>query len=144
MNKKESGFTLVELLLVLAIIAILVSIVVQSMADSREKARDAKIKSTMSEFPSYAARYAADNTASYTGLCASTEANNILDSAFLSAATTRGASDCISDDNEYITAVPMVYKDGYLFCTDQTGNKYEIEASLPVVFTDGSVSCLNQ
>ncbi len=144
MKKKEAGFTLVELLIVVSIIAILTSVVTQSTTSARAKARDAKAKRSMSEFVTFAARYATENGSSYVGLCASGEANTIIDNAFKSVAITRGASDCISDYDEYIVAVPMIYKSGYLFCTDHTGGKYEIESSLPVSFTDGSVSCNNQ
>lgn len=144
MKKVSQGFTLIEILVVVAILGILTAVVTNSIYEARAKAQDAKAKHIMSEFVNYAANYATGNNSSYAGLCASTEANNLLNSAFSAAAKVRSASDCISDDNEYVTAVPMLYNDGYLFCLDHTGSKVEIQDNLPVVFVDGSANCNNQ
>ena len=145
-NKKSlsfSGFTLIELMLVIAILAILSSIVVSSTISARDKSRDARVKQTVSDAALYAGRYpleVGDN--SYTGLCDDTELNTLLDSAFEAARYTRdsGISDCISDANRFIMAVPLRHQAGQVFCADYTGAKKQFTKTLPVVLT-GSGTC---
>ena len=49
MNKKNIGFTLIELLVVIAIIGILSGAVLLNLNDETKKAKDARIKSAMSQ-----------------------------------------------------------------------------------------------
>ncbi|HNW09424.1 MAG TPA: type II secretion system protein [bacterium] len=51
MNRK--GFTLIELLIVIAIIGILSSLAIVSLSSARNKAKDAQIKSDLSQFRTY-------------------------------------------------------------------------------------------
>lgn len=51
MNRK--GFTLIELLIVIAIIGILSSLAIVSLSSARDKAKDAQIKSDLSQFRTY-------------------------------------------------------------------------------------------
>lgn len=51
MNRK--GFTLIELLIVIAIIGILSSLAIVSLNSARNKAKDAQIKSDLSQFRTY-------------------------------------------------------------------------------------------
>jgi prepilin-type N-terminal cleavage/methylation domain-containing protein len=64
MNKK--GFTLIELLVVIAIIGMLSSLAVISLNTARDKARDAQIKSDLSQFRTFAEVEHADGD--YTGM----------------------------------------------------------------------------
>lgn len=62
------GFTLIELLVVIAIMGVLASIVLSSLRDARNKARDAVIKTAISESVKTALLYL-DDYGDYSGLC---------------------------------------------------------------------------
>jgi len=63
------GFTLTEILIVVAIIGIILSIVMIAVGRVKHKARDAAIQSALSEVRNAAGLYY-DNTESYAGVCA--------------------------------------------------------------------------
>lgn len=62
----EDGFTLVELLIVIAIVGILAAIVIPSFLNQREKAVDASAKSALSTARVAIETYATDNDNDYT------------------------------------------------------------------------------
>lgn len=67
-SKKPKGFTLVELLVVIAIIGLLSSLSMMAAISYRDKARDARIETNLSQVRTVAARI--DNEEdSYAGLC---------------------------------------------------------------------------
>lgn len=51
---KENGFTLIELLIIIAIVAILSAVVITALVGARDKAKDARVISTMAQFRSKA------------------------------------------------------------------------------------------
>lgn len=65
MFRMQSGFTLVELLIVVAIIGILSAVVLTNLGPARDKAKDGKIKSELSNMRAQAELYAAANGDSY-------------------------------------------------------------------------------
>ena len=72
-NKIITGFTLVEMVVVIAIIGILTAVVLTAVGSARVKARDARIISDMNQIRSFAEiKYT--NANSYTGLNCSLDA----------------------------------------------------------------------
>ena len=65
--KKKKGFTLIELLVVVAIIGVLASITLSSLREARNKALDAKIKSSMNSIKTNAELYVLGNNVFYGG-----------------------------------------------------------------------------
>jgi len=64
----RAGFTLVEILVVVAIISLIASVVLVTMGESRKEARDAAIKVSLGEIRK-AAELLYDASASYVGVC---------------------------------------------------------------------------
>jgi len=88
-KKKKKGFTLIELLVVIAIIGILAGIVLVSLTGARNKGKDARILSDLTQTRSIAELIADSETTGYTNLCAS-GALNTSHSAYGSQLTTLG------------------------------------------------------
>jgi type IV pilus assembly protein PilA len=66
----ESGFTLVELLVVMLILGILAAIAIPSFFNQRDKARDADAKALVRTAETATETYATDNNGSYSGVTA--------------------------------------------------------------------------
>lgn len=63
----ESGFTLVELLVVMLILGLLAAIAIPAFFNQREKAADAEAKTTVKTSQTAMETYATDNNGKYTG-----------------------------------------------------------------------------
>jgi type IV pilus assembly protein PilA len=66
-SQSESGFTLVELLVVMLIIGILAAIAIPSFFNQRDKANDAEAKTAARTAQTAIETYATDNQGEYTG-----------------------------------------------------------------------------
>ena len=67
MAQDESGFTLVELLVVMLILGLLAAIAIPAFFSQRDKARDAEAKSAVRTAQTAIETYATDNDGSYAG-----------------------------------------------------------------------------
>ncbi len=68
--QSESGFTLVELLVVMLILGLLAAIAIPAFFNQREKAQDAEAKSTVKTAQTALETYSTDNGGKYTGATA--------------------------------------------------------------------------
>jgi len=120
MDKK--GFTLIELLVVIAIIGILASIVLVSLANARNKAKDARIKASIAQVRSQAEIFYDDNNYTYTGFCADTSIDLLeADIASMNGGTAPTCTETPAPSAGVGYCISAVLNDASVFCMDSTG-----------------------
>jgi len=124
----KKGFTLIELLVVIAIIGVLAAIVMVSMSGATDKAKDARIKSAVTQVRSIA-EMINDDKSSYASTCLLTgitinTSSSGYDTQLGAILTDIGAQSgtvyaCSSTATAYCVAVKLATGD--YFCIDSTG-----------------------
>lgn len=122
--KSPFGFTVVELLIVIAIIGILAAVIIGSLNDARTFGVDAKAKS---ELKNLAKRAAVEESRSYSydtvcGSNAATQSPGIIDMITSVELFSAGPVVCNSDTLEFAASAPL---NSNFWCVDNTGTSRE-------------------
>lgn len=125
---KQKGFTIIELIVVIAIIAVLAAIVLVNVTQYISKGRDSAVTGNLAGILTNAAQYYDDdatNKGSYTGLCANPAVKAAKDAADAAVTRTSGKAFCLSTATQF-AACASLSAAGDAFCVDQTGTKKPI------------------
>ena len=133
MDKYKRGFTLIEILVVIAIIGILASVVLASLNSARNKGSDAAVKSDLNGLRGQAAIYYDDHSYSYTNVCADPKFVSALAAATteVSAVATIGGlgdGECKDSASAYAVWINLKFASSSAWCVDFTGKSAQIPA----------------
>lgn len=133
MNKRlfAYGFTLVEILLVVAIIGVFMAVAIVMTSDARDESRDATIKQRLNNVVDQA-HYLATRQGGFTNVCGlgtpPPEIVRVIDGA--KAVAPSGATFvCNADADRFAISIEL-YMDGKHWCVDSGGARREIEDPL--------------
>ena len=159
---RNKGFTLIELLVVVAIIGVLATVVLGSLGSARERAKDASIKSTLSQMRNQAEFEHLEN-GNYNDICdEGTKTGDMFRSAFLKTIDTSNGqtAQCLAENTAYygkpsdgVLSGPRTYNgddangnlwaaalplnDGTWFCVDSSGSAVINASARPIFFGAG-------
>ncbi len=149
MFRMQSGFTLIELLIVVAIIGILSAVVLTNLGPARDKAKDGKIKSELSNMRAQAELYAGANSDTYgtayaVATCPTATAANLFGTAgsasglfdlIVSAKKsipTTGVMTCASSATAWAVSATLNKPSTGMtsFCVDSNGSSKEVASAI--------------
>ncbi len=120
MNNK--GFTLIEMLVVIAVVGILAATVITSIGPARSKAKDSRIRSAVNQIRSLAeANYNAAE-GKYDAITSDTEYTSLTGDIEANDGTPGGGYD--ADNETYYFYSSLASDSDTYFCVDSAGNTY--------------------
>jgi general secretion pathway protein G/type IV pilus assembly protein PilA len=130
----KKAFTLIELLIVIAIIGILAGIVLVSLTGALKKGKDSRIQADLQQVRNIAGMIMSDR-GNYDELCNSSTNNDLntshdtygtqLSTLSNDIKTQQGGTltlKCYASGNDYCISAALVAKTGYYLCIDSDGN----------------------
>ncbi len=123
-EKINKGFTLVELLITLAIIGILASIAMASLQYARGKGGNASVRTNLSGIRSQAEIYFSDHNQDFTGFCTDPNVISAMNAAILAGGDTGSvATRCNSDTSNWAINVQLRLQEdtSIYWCIDTSG-----------------------
>lgn len=126
-SKKDKAFTIIELIVVIAIISVLTSIVLVNVNSIRNKARDATIKEDMTSFFKLATDYL-EQHGSYGGFCEDEKTRELFDS--IPAYDAKKEKYCQHDSDDWFVCAQLNFPEdrSKAWCIDKSGTKKQIES----------------
>ena len=138
---KQKGFTIIELIVVIAIIAVLAAIVLVNVTQYIAKGRDAAIKGNLSSIMTNAAAYF-DATPAGTGATFLLTAPVVQAEAAITAAKGTPAHNGDAVDQDWCACSTLATLNTTVYCVDGTGAKEETLASTCAVQCPAAGKCL--
>lgn len=132
--KKNTGFTLVEILVVIVIIAILASIVLYSARQYINKGKDATIKGNLVVLVTAGELWYDRNNSSYAGFCGSDAVKRALDQ-IPSVVGDKHCNVKTPEGTAWAACAREFVDDTKAYCVDNKGNQQEINNSNCTVST---------
>ncbi len=128
---KQKGFTLIELMVVIAIIGILASILIVSLRQASDRSKNAKIVTDIVQIRKIAVRMYAEELIGYVNLCGE-DSSNLNSEDYPDLGTLQrdiegfnSVITCYADKDSYCISASFMADDQY-FCIDDEGSSIEV------------------
>ena len=129
MNYRK-GFTLIEILIVVSIMALLTAVIIANVSSARNKSADGAAKAILAQYKTEVELYANGKTSNYVNAC---NADGVFTSSRLASLqielyNTTTQSKCGASDSAYAYAIKYKSNPANGYCIDSTGVAKELKA----------------